>query len=208
MQYISFSQLQVTNQCTLVCDLRSWSGPTSLSWAVLSGTQDDVGAQIAHILRDAAVNRLDDFGGVAETLLCQGETYLSDPPRVKEGGAIYSFTPKKRLAAEGLEMARVSAAAGYTLMILTVQKHDKFGKVWVLCGALRHLEGMPITYYEDTNTVIDELKSFPEGIKLVAVHVKTPGFEEHVSLRADREATQSEYQRETLLAGIPPGVSL
>lgn len=204
MQYTSFSQLQVTNQCALVCDLRLWSGPASLSWAVVSGTQDDVGAQIARLLREAAVRRLDDFGGVAETLLCQGEAYLPDPPRVREGGAIYSFTPKKRFAAEGLEMARVSAAAGYALMILTVQKHDRFGKVWVLCGALRHLEGPPITYYEDTNTLIDELKVFPEGVKLVAVHVKTPGFEEHVSLRADRAASQSEYQRESLLTGISP----
>ncbi len=84
-------------------------------------------------------------------------------------------------------------------MVLTVQKHDKFGKVWVLCGVLRHLAGTPLTFFEDTNTVLDELKSCPEGSKVVAVHVKTPGFEDHPSLLADRTATEAEYQREALL---------
>lgn len=199
MQHVSFAQLQVTNQCVLICDLRLWSGPDSQAWLVLSGNQDDVGAQIARSIEAAGVSRLDDFGGVAETLLCQEDLYLADPPRVRPGGAIYSFTPKKRLASEGTEMARVSAAAGYALMILTVQKHDKFGKVWVLCGTLRYLQGAPLTYFEDTNTVLDELKSFPEGSKVVAVHVKAPGFEDHKSLLADCEATQSEYRREALL---------
>lgn len=85
-------------------------------------------------------------------------------------------------------------------MILTVQKHDKFGKVWVLCGVLRHLGGSPLTYFEDTNTVVDELKISPEGTKIVAVHVKTPGFEECRSLYADRTVTQREYQCEALFA--------
>ena len=207
MQYTSFAQLQVTNQCALVCDLRLWSGPESQAWVALSGSQDEVGAQIARGLQQAGVSRLDDFGGVAETLLCHGEAYLAEPPRVKAGGAIYSFTPKKRLAAEGLEMARVSAAAGYALMILTVQKHDKFGKVWVLCAALRHLEGTPLTYFEDTNTVLDELKSLPEGARVAAVHVKTPGFEDHKSLLADRAVTQLEYQREALLVPSAPSAA-
>jgi hypothetical protein len=203
MQYKSFAQLSITNQCALICDLSLWSGPDSQAWVVLSGSQDDVGRQIASTLAEAAVSRLDDFGGVAETLLCQDHAYLAQPPRVKAGCAIFSFTPKKRLAAEGLEMARVSAAAGYAVMILTVQKHDKFGKVWVLCGALRHLEGAPLTYFEDTNAILDELKGFPEGARVVAVHVKTPGFEDHKSLLADRVATQVEYKLEALLTTPP-----
>ena len=207
MQYTPFAELQVKNQCALICDLRLWSGAESPAWTLISGNQDEVGARIALSLQEARVDRLDDFGGVAETLLCRGGEYLVDPPRVRPGSAIFSFTPKKRLAAEGLEMARVSAAAGYALMILTVQKHDKFGKVWVLCGALRHLEGGPLTYFEDTSTVLDELKSSAEGAKVIAVHVRTPGFEEHSSLLADRVATQSEYQSEALLASGAPGAA-
>jgi hypothetical protein len=100
-------------------------------------------------------------------------------------------------------MARVSRAAGYDLLILTVQKHDKFGKVWVLSGLLRHLKREKLVYYEDTSTVVDEIKSSPEAQRVVAIHVQAPGFEEHVAKHADRIVTQAEYRGEVLSAGAP-----
>ncbi len=86
-------------------------------------------------------------------------------------------------------------------MILTLQKHDKFGKAWVLRATLRHLQGVSLTYYEDTSTVVDELKSSPEGSRLVAVHVLTPEFSHLSSHRADRALTQQQYKEEVLLPG-------
>jgi hypothetical protein len=158
------------------------------------------------MLLEQRVERLDDFGGVCESFLCVGEAYVHRPPTVRPGAAVFSFTPKKRLLSEGNEMARVSAAAGYSLLVLTVQKHDKFGKVWVLCAALRHLSGRPLTYYEDTSTVIDELKASPEAQRIVAVHVEAPGFEQLSSRFADRKVSQLEYQSE-VLAGADGGVA-
>jgi hypothetical protein len=100
--------------------------------------------------------------------------------------------------AEGSQMARACAAAGYSLLILTVQKHDKFGKVWVLRAALRHLANESLTYYEDTNSIIDELKASPEGKRVEAVHVQVPGYEAHPSTLADRVCSQSTYQQSVL----------
>jgi hypothetical protein len=158
-----------------------------------------VGRALAGILENHGITRLDDFGGVCETFLCYEDRYLENPPQVKAGGAVFSFTPKKRILAEASEMARVSAHAGYSLMVLTLQKHDKFGKVWVLLGALRHLSNGPLTYFEDTNTIVDELKSSPEAVKLCGVHVQSPGFEEFTSRLADRVISQADYCKEVLL---------
>lgn len=190
--------LQITNQCVVVCDLRTWTGSESASWTTLRGSQDDVGKALADMLEQRGASRIDDFGGVCKTFLCDGESYLEAPPRVKPGGSVFSFTPKNRLALEGREMARVAHAAGYDLLILMVQKHDKFGKVWVLNGILRHLKSDGLTYYEDTNTVVDELKSSPDGHRIHAVHVLAPGYEQNVSTKANRVVTQREYQEEVL----------
>ena len=95
-------------------------------------------------------------------------------------------------------MARVSASAGYKLLLLTVQKHDKFGKLWVLCGILRYLTGDKLTYYEDTDSVVNELKTSSESDKVTVVHVQAPGYEESVSRFADRVATQEQYRQEVL----------
>ena len=84
-------------------------------------------------------------------------------------------------------MARVSNAAGYDLLVMTVQKHDKFGKAW---GTL--------TYYEDTDSVVDELKQSPEAHGVSVVHVQAPGYENCVVRFADRVVSQSEYLREVL----------
>lgn len=100
--------------------------------------------------------------------------------------------------AEGSEMARVSSASGYELLVLTVQKHEKFGKVWVLCGALRHLTSGDLTYYEDTDTVVDELKLSPEASRVTVVHVQAPGYQHCISRFADRVISQSQYQEEVL----------
>lgn len=194
----SLNELQITNQCVLVCDLGQWSGEESSAWVLLSGNQDEVGNELSVLVARFAVNRLDDFGGVSESFLCQGDRYVGQPPLTKLGGALFSFTPKKRLLSEGSEMARVAALAGYSLLIITVQKHDKYGKVWVLRALLRHLPIEVLTYFEDTNTVVDELKSSPEASKVVAVHVQAPGFESYSSQLADRVVSQLEYQREVL----------
>jgi hypothetical protein len=157
------SALQITNQCVLVCELSFWRAEESPAWLVLSGTQDEVGQYLAKCFDLCAVRRLDDFGGVSDTFLCHNDVYVDSPPRTKPGAAVFSFTPKKRVLTEGSQMARVCAGAGYSLLVLTVQKHDKFGKVWVLRAALRHLATESLTYYEDTNLIIDELKASPEG---------------------------------------------
>jgi hypothetical protein len=192
------SLLQVTNQCVLVCELGNWSGEESPAWRLLTGTQDEIGQCLAKYFGRYAVRRLDDFGGVCETFLCNNDVYVDSPPRVKPGAAVFSFTPKKRVLAEAGQMARVCARAGYSLLILAVQKHDKFGKVWVLLGVLRHLATDSLTYYEDTNSIIDELKASPEGKRVVAVHVQVPGYEAHTSQLADRVISQSAYQESVL----------
>jgi hypothetical protein len=193
------SNIGVTNQSTLVCDLRAWRDAASEAWIALTGAEDAVGTQLARILEEASIQRLDDFGGVCETFLCQGEDYLASPRRTASGAAVFSFTPKKRLLAEASDMARSASAAGYSLTILTLQKGGKFGKVWVLCTALRHFTGGSLTYYEDTNTIIDDLKSTPEGSKILAVHVLAPEFAHMTSHHADRVVSQLEYQNEVLL---------
>lgn len=194
----ALNKLAITNQCVLVCDLGQWSGEESSAWTLLSGTQDEVGKDLAALLTRFAVNRLDDFGGVSESFLCQEDRYVEQPPLTKTGGAVFSFTPKKRILSEGSEMVRVAALSGYSLLVITVQKHDKYGKVWVLLALLRHLPNGVLTYFEDTNTVVDELKSSPEATKVVAVHVLAPGFENYSSQLADRVVSQAEYQREVL----------
>jgi hypothetical protein len=190
----------ITHQCVLVCDLGDYHGTGSVCWTAYRGSQDEVGAAIAQKLAAAGVVRLEDFGGVAQSLLCEGEAYLDEPPRVKPGGAIFSFTPKRRMLAEGHAMARVAAAAGYRLMILTLQKYDKYGKSWVLGGVLRHAQGGPYTFYEDTADVVDEIKAAAEGSRVVAVHVQSAGFEAFRSERADRVISPSQYRQEVVLA--------
>ena len=73
---------------------------------------------------------------------------------------------------------------------MTVQKHDKFGKVWVLCGVLRHVAGSVLTYSEDTDSIVDELKKSAESNKVTAVHVQAPGYEDCIAYLADRVITQ------------------
>jgi hypothetical protein len=192
------SALQITNQCVLVCELSLWHNEESPAWLFVSGTQDEVGQHLAGCFDRCAVRRLDDFGGVSDTFLCRNDVYVESPPHTKPGAAVFSFTPKKRVLAEGSQMARVCARAGYSLLVLTVQKHDKFGKVWVLRAALRHLSIESLTYYEDTNLVIDELKEFPEGSRVVAVHVQVPGYEAHNSRLADRVISQAAYRQSVL----------
>lgn len=194
----SINRLQVTNQCVVVCDLERWTSPDSSSWDVITGSQDDVGRRLAAFLDGLDIRRIDDFGGVCKTFLCAGEEYLEAPPRTKGNAAVFTFTPKNRLAAEGHEMARVTRAAGYKALVITVQKHAKFGKVWVLCGALRNLTGRTLTYYEDTDSVVDELKTSQEAERVIVIHVRTPGYEDRNSRFADRVVTQSQYQQEIL----------
>lgn len=195
---LSLSSLSVTNQCVVVCNLQKWTDAESSAWQILRGTQDEVGNSLAMILDGFGISRIDDFGGVCKTFLCDGDEYVETPPRTKSKAAVFSFTPKKRIVAEGAEMARVSSAAGYNILVLTVQKHEKFGKVWVLCGMLRHLANSHLTYYEDTDSVVDELKSSPESSKMTVVHVQAPGYEHCVSRYADRVISQSQYQNEVL----------
>ena len=195
---VPLSSLQITNQCVLVCELDRWSAEDSPAWRLLSGTQDEIGQCLAKCFDRCGVRRLDDFGGVCETFLYNNDVYVDSPPRVKPGAAVFSFTPRKRVLAEASQMARVCTRAGYSLLILTVQKHDKFGKVWVLLGVLRHLAFDGLTYYEDTNLIIDELKASPEGERVVAVHVQVPGYEAHTSRLADRVISQSAYQESAL----------
>ena len=192
------SDLQVTNQCVVVCDLRLWLDVESPCWESIKGSQDDVGRRLAALIDGSGIGRIDDFGGVCKTFLCDGEEYKGSPPAITGQAGVFSFTPKNKLAAEGQAMARVSKLAGYKLLILTVQKHDKFGKVWVLCGMLRHLIGQSLTYYEDTNTVVDEIKQSAESAKVTVVHVRSPGFEEYTSQLADRVISQEQYQEEVL----------
>jgi hypothetical protein len=190
--------LRVSNQCVVVCDLKKWTGPDSSAWQVVEGSQDEVGRSVAAILDDYLVRRLDDFGGVCKTFLCDGAQYRAVPPRIIGKAAVFSFTPKNRLAAEGVEMARASSAAGYQVLIMTVQKHDKFGKIWVLLGVLRHLTGGMLTYYEDTGSIVDEIKKSMESAKITVVHVQAPGYEDCRARLADRVITQQQYQQEVL----------
>jgi hypothetical protein len=196
--YVPLSSLEVTNQCVVVCNLGDWNGPEAPAWQLIKGPQDDVGRGLAAILDARGVRRIDDFGGVCKTFLCDGEEYRRVPPRIIGNAAVFSFTPKNRLVAEGLEMARVSRAAGYRLLMLTVQKQDKYGKVWVLRGILRHLAGAALTYYEDTASVVDELKESAESARVSVVHVRAHGYEDCASRLADRVVSQSQYQQEVL----------
>ncbi len=170
--------LQVSNQCVVVCELKKWTGPDSSSWQVIKG--------------------LDDFGGVSKTFLCDGAQYLEVPPRIRGKAAVFSFTPRNRLSAEGVEMARVSSVAGYQVLLISVQKHDKFGKVWVLLGILRHLTGGKLTYYEDTGSIVDEIKESAESDKITVVHVQAPDYKECKAQLADRVITQQQYHQEVL----------
>lgn len=196
--FLPLADLQITNQCVIVCDLRLWLEANSPCWESIKGSQDEVGRRLAAIVDDCEICRIDDFGGVCKTFLCNGEEYKESPPQINGHAAVFSFTPKNKLVAEGRLMAQVARLAGYKLLILAVQKHDKFGKVWVLCGMLRHLNGRELTYYEDTNTVVDEIKESPDSRTLTAVHVQAPGFEEHISRFADRVISQDQYQKEVL----------
>lgn len=190
----TLGSLVITNQCIVICDLSLWSGPDSRAWTVLRGTQDEIGGVVAGLVRDHGVDRLEDFGGVSQAFLCDRNGYLDKPPHIKGAVGIFSFTPKNRLTAEGLDLARVAALAGYRLLILTAQKRKKYGKVWTLEGLLRHLDDdRTIDYYEDTNTVIDDLKASKQGHRVHAVHVQAAGFEEYVSNAADAVISQQGY---------------
>jgi hypothetical protein len=87
--------IEISNQSVVVCDLRTWTGAdTDVSgWNVLKGTQDEIGRVVAELFDEAGTTRIDDFGGVCETFLCDGESYLDNPPRTKEGNAVFSFKP-------------------------------------------------------------------------------------------------------------------
>ncbi len=198
MAYQPFSAINVTNKCVVLCDLREWSGSESPAWKVLNGSQDEIGCEIASLLEDVKIQRIDDFGGVSKSFLCDGDRYRDNPPRIKGIAAVFSFTPKNRIAVEAQEMARVAKLAGYKLLVMPVQKDDKYGKVWVLRGALRYLAIPSLTYYEDTGSIIDELKSYPEGQKIVAVHIQVQGYEDSVAQLADRIISQVEYLQEVL----------
>ncbi|HEY5995060.1 MAG TPA: hypothetical protein VIU46_10740, partial [Gallionellaceae bacterium] len=132
------------------------------------------------------------------TILCEGEQYVTDPPLTKPHGAVFSFTPRKRVMTEAYDMARAARSAGYDLLILTPQKHGKFGTAWTLCSALRHAGDLVFTYYEDTNTVIDEIKGSPEGSKITVIHVEASGFENFKSEHADRVISQQQYREEVV----------
>ena len=197
--HFSLHTLEVTNQCVVMCDLRQFTESASPAWQLLRGQQDDVGRAVAATLLEQDVHRIDDFGGVAETFLCDGGVYRDSPPRLKDArAAVFSFTPKRRLVAEGLEMARVTRAAGYRRLVMTLQKHGKFGKVWVLGSVLRHLPGR-LLYYEDTASIIDELKACAGSEKVTAAHVLAPGYETYRAVYADRVVTQRQYRQEILL---------
>ena len=188
----------VSNQCVVVCELSDYHGKGSICWNAYKGTEDEIGVALAERLQQARISRIDDFCGVSETILCAGGQYAEDPPLVRPHGAIFSFTPRKRVMEEAHDMARAARSAGYELLVVTPQKHGKFGKAWVLCAALRHTGDAAYTYYEDTNTVIDEIKALPEGARLAAIHVEAPGFEEFKSQLADRVISQKRYLEEVL----------
>lgn len=194
---LPLKDVEITNQCVLICDLLEWTGSDSACWQSIKGSQLEIGLHLANAFNLASICRIDDFGGVCKTFLCNNEDYLENPPKTKPNAAIFSFTPKKRVEAEALDMARVAHLSGFRYLVLTLQKHDKFGKFWVLSSMLERLDGLPI-YYEDTNTVVDELKTSSVGSKVIAVHVQSPGFENFVSKYADRVITQSEYLSEVL----------
>lgn len=70
--------------------------------------------------------------------------------------------------------------------------------MWTLEGLLRHLDDRTIDYYEDTNTVIDDLKASEQGHRINAVHVQAAGFEEYVSNAADAVISQQGYLTKVL----------
>ncbi|HKB58528.1 MAG TPA: hypothetical protein VKC56_00640 [Gallionellaceae bacterium] len=188
----------VSNQCVLVCELKDYHGKGSICWNVYKGAEDEIGTAVAERLRQAHISRIEDFFGVSQTILCEGGQYAEDPLLVRPHGAVFSFTPRKRVMEEAHDMARAARSAGYELLVVTPQKHGKFGKAWVLRAVLRHAGEAAYTYYEDTNTVIDEIKSLPEGARLTAIHVEAPGFEEFKSQLSDRVISQKRYLEEVL----------
>jgi hypothetical protein len=75
----------ISNQCVLLCDLSKYEGPESEAWEIVKGTQDKVGEIIAKAVKEKKVTRIDDFGGVCKTFLCDGESYRERPPKTKPG---------------------------------------------------------------------------------------------------------------------------
>jgi len=198
---LDIHSLVPTNSCLVVCDLDALVAPDAPAWSLLQGSQAEIGAALAAHVSAKGVSRLDDYGGVAKSILSAGDAYLDAPPRVRDHAAVYSFTPKNKIAAEGLAMALCARKAGYRLLVLTVQKEGKYGKVWGLRALLSQPAGPRLVYYEDTASVVDELKAAPEGDHIEAVHVLAPGWEDQSSARADRVLTQAQYQAEVLLQG-------
>ena len=196
--FTPLDETQISNKCVILCDLSTYQDDRSACWRILKGTQEEIGREIASLLERSDIKRIDDFGGVSKSFLCDDEAYREEPPKTKPNAAIFSFTPKNRAKKEAHEMARAASKSGYRWMILTVQKHHKFGKVWVLDAILQQWNKEPLTYYEDTNTVIDEIKASHAGEKVFAVHVIAPGFEAYLSEKADRIISQKEYQEEVL----------
>ncbi len=196
--YLPLIAIDVTNKCVVVCDLREWMDHESSAWQVFNGSQDEIGQGIASLLDDAGVRRIDDFGGVSKTFLCEGERYKDAPPRIIGNAAIFSFTPKNRIVSEAQEMARSAVLAGYKILVMTVQKDGKYGKVWALSAVLRNWQGPALQYYEDTGSIIDELMASPEADKLIAIQVQAPGYEGSPAHLADRVVSQAEYLREVL----------
>jgi hypothetical protein len=198
IDHTALNTAEVSNKCVVICSLREWSRSESPAWKIIEGEQDEIGRCIASMLEESHVERIDDFGGVSKTFLCDGERYREDPRHIKGSAVIVSFTPKNRIISEGQAMAQAAKLAGYKMLIMTVQKEGKFGKVWVLRGVLRQWSGSTLLYYEDTNSIIDELKASPEGEKILAVHVQVAEYEGNFAQLADREVSQAEYQLEVL----------
>ena len=186
----------VSNQCVVLCNLGIFKKDKDNCWYIAKGSQEEIGKLIANEVKQLNITRIDDFGGVCKTFLCEGENYKLNPPKTKDNAMIFSFTPKNKCILEGVEMAKVASDSGFNYMILTVQKNDKFGKVWVLSETLKNITDYEITYYEDTSTIVDELRGKIQSHKLC--HIIAPGFEDYKSKRADQVLTQMEYQKEVL----------
>jgi hypothetical protein len=65
-----------------------------------------------------------------------------------------------------------------------------------------------LTYYEDTGSVVDELKVSPESARVHAVHVQAPGYDDRIARLADRVVSQSQYQHEVLAHNEAPNNSI
>lgn len=42
--------LQITNQCVVICELDAWADHESPAWRMFTGSQDDIGRELARLL--------------------------------------------------------------------------------------------------------------------------------------------------------------